>query len=217
MTYINPQSIKDAGYEFNQLEDNIYQIKNFLTEKDLAELLLIIDNSTEDDWGATKHYTKHLEDRAEELTGKRDIEAAGIEVTHNWDDKVTSLFGKTYLEQDLAVRVSRMFEKDCGLDFRSFGTIQRMYEGTELKSHYDEKADKRHVWASVAYITDDYNDGELFFTHKGIEIKPEKGSLMVFPATEEYEHGVHSVSKGPIRYVLPAFIFDHSRAEDDKN
>jgi hypothetical protein len=34
---------------------------------------------------------------------------------------------------------------------------------------------------------------------------------MIFPATEEYEHGVKNVTEGPMRYVLPAFIFDHSR------
>ena len=51
------------------------------------------------------HYTKHLEDRAEELTGSRDIDAAGIERTDNWDDKVTPLGGKTPLVQDLPERL----------------------------------------------------------------------------------------------------------------
>lgn len=211
MNDINIQSITDLGYEYDEIYKNIFLIKNFLSEIELEGFYQLINNCTEDDWAATKHYTKHLEDRAQELTGSRDISAAKIEITENWDDKVTALFGKTTLEQPLAERVSKFFNKDCGFDFRSFGTLQRMYDGTELKSHYDDKADVRHVWACVAYLNDDYNGGELYFTKKNIEIVPPKGSLMLFPATEEYEHGVKHVKKGPIRYVLPAFIFDHSR------
>lgn len=211
MSILSTSAIANQGYEFEKLEDNIVLIKNFLTNEDLKILWDIINNSTEADWGLQLHYTKHLEDRAEEMTGNRDIEAAGIERTTNWDDKVTPLSGKTNLVQDLPGRVSNFFDKNCGFEFRSFGTIQRMYDGTELKAHYDDRADVRHVWASVAYINDDYNGGELFFTNKNIEIKPPAGSIMIFPATEEYEHGVRNVRKGPFRYVLPAFIFDHSR------
>lgn len=211
MNDVNIQLINNLGYDYNQIEKNIFLIKNFLSQPELDSFWKIIDSSTESDWGATKHYTKHLEDRAQELTGSRDIAAAGIEITQNWDDKVTALVGKTTLEHQLAERVSKFFNKDCGFEFRSFGTLQRMYEGTELKSHHDDKADIRHVWACVAYINDDYNGGELYFTNKNIEIVPPKGSLMLFPATEEYEHGVRTVKDGPIRYVLPAFIFDNSK------
>lgn len=203
--------ITSQGYEVEKLDPNIYMVKNFLTENDLNEMWQIIENAKDEDWAQHQHYTKHLEDRAEELTGKRDFKAAGIEVTQNWDDKVLSLSGKTSLVQILADRLSSFFDPNCGFDFRSFGTLQRMYKGTELKAHYDDKADVRHVWACVAYVNDDYNSGELFFTHKGLDVVPEKGSAMIFPATEEYEHGVRTVAEGPIRYVLPAFIFDHSK------
>ena len=211
MSALSTKNISNLGYNFDLLEENIVLIKNFLNEKDLEELWSIINRSVDEDWAAQQHYTKHLEDRAFELTGNRDYKAAGIEVTNNWDDKVTPLAGKTTLEQELSNRLSKFFVSDCGFDFRSFGTIQRMYDGTELKAHYDEKADKRHVYAAVAYINDNYNGGEIFFTHKGISIKPPAGSLLIFPATEPYEHGVTFVTEGPIRYVLPSFIFDHSR------
>lgn len=212
MSVLNIDAIVDQGYEFECLEDNIVLVKNFLTDEDLSVLWDIINNSTEEDWGLQMHYTKHLEDRAEELTGSRDYAAAGIEVTQNWDDKVTPLSGKTNLVQDLPERISKFFNPECNFEFRSFGTMQRMYDGTELKAHYDDKADIRHAWASVAYINDDYLGGEIFFTNKNIEIRPPRGSVLLFPGTEEYEHGVRHVKFGPVRYVLPAFIFDHSRS-----
>lgn len=211
MSFLDIDSIANQGYEFDVLDKNIVLIKNFLTEEDLKILWDIIDNSTEEDWGLQLHYTKHLEDRSEALTGSRDYKAAGIEETHNWDDKVTPLSGKTTLVQDLPERVSKFFKPECNFEFRSFGTMQRMYDGTELKSHYDDRADIRHAWASVAYINDDYSGGEIFFVNKNIEIQPPKGSILIFPGTEEYEHGVRHVKSGPVRYVLPAFIFDHSR------
>lgn len=208
---IDINSIKKAGYEVEEIYHQIFMVKNFLSENDLTELWQIIEGSKNEDWAANLHYTKHLEDRAEALTGSRDIKAAKIEVTDNWDDKVLPLSGRTSLVQTLPERVSKMFYEDCGLEFRSFGTMQRMYDGTQLKAHYDDRADIRHAWAAVAYINEDYNGGELFFTHKDISLVPPKGSLMIFPGTEEYEHGVKHVKAGPVRYVLPAFIFDHSR------
>ncbi len=212
MIPLNTEHVKSLGYDIVMLDPNIMMVKNFLTEDDLKILWSIINTSTEEDWGAQLHYTKHLEERAERLTGSRDIAAAGIEVTKDWDDKVTPLAGKTQLLHELQERVSKFFFPNSDkLDFRSFGTMQRMYDGTELKAHYDDKADIRHAWASVAYINDDYNGGEIFFTKKNIELVPPKGSLLVFPGTEEYEHGVKHVQSGPVRYVLPAFIFDHSR------
>ena len=39
-----------------------------------------------------------------------------------------------------------------------------------------------------------------------IKIKPEPGSMLIFPGTQEFEHGVHPVLPGPIRYVIVGFV-----------
>ena len=84
-------------------------------------------------------------------------------------------------------------------------------EGNDLSWHYEnhpgcDYESKWIRWGVVLYFNDDYEGGELVFQHKPIEIKPKKGSLMVFPATEEYSHAVKKVS-GNDRYVFSAFVY----------
>jgi hypothetical protein len=62
-------------------------------------------------------------------------------------------------------------------------------------------------WAAVIYINDNYTDGELYFSEKQIAIRPPRRSMVVFPSTEEYWHGVKEVGPGPTRYALPAFVW----------
>ena len=65
--------ITSQGYEVEQLDPNIYMVKNFLKEEEILEMWDIINNAQAEDWAQHQHYTKHLEDRAEELTGNRDV------------------------------------------------------------------------------------------------------------------------------------------------
>jgi hypothetical protein len=58
--------------------------------------------------------------------------------------------------------------------------------------------------------------GELFFEKNGLEIKPEKKSMLIFPGNDEFEHGVKHVGKGPIRYVLVGFIKINNFYENNK-
>jgi hypothetical protein len=81
-----------------------------------------------------------------------------------------------------------------------------MQEGVELKSHTDQHTDPSIRYASILYLNDNYKDGELFFKNLDIELKPKPGSLLIFPGTPQYEHGVRHVGAGPIRYVLVGFV-----------
>jgi hypothetical protein len=81
-----------------------------------------------------------------------------------------------------------------------------MYDGVELKSHHDQNTDEAIIHAAVIYINDDYNDGEIFWANKDFQIKPKSGEMLIFGGDPEWEHGVRFVTKGPMRYVLPAFI-----------
>ena len=55
-------------------------------------------------------------------------------------------------------------------------------------------------------MNNDYNGGEFIFPEKDFELVPEPGSLLIFPGTKDFEHGVNPVKDGPIRYVMPGFI-----------
>jgi hypothetical protein len=66
------------------------------------------------------------------------------------------------------------------------------------------------------YINDDYNDGELFFKNLDLRVRPTPKSLLIFPGNENYEHGVETVSDGPIRYVLVGFIKESGHYERNR-
>ena len=204
-TDLTKETIKSAGFDCDQLEKFVYLVKDFITEEECLKLMSIAENATPEEW--LGHYLEGIKDRVEAHHGTRDLEQTKTEVTWDWQDKVISIKGnKTATE--FKKRLSSIFNKDAKLYFRSFGVIQRQYEGAELKGHYDQYVDERMVWAVVLYINEDYADGEFYFRDKGIEIRPPRKSLLLFPATEEYWHGVKKVGKGPVRYAVPTFIWN---------
>jgi predicted 2-oxoglutarate/Fe(II)-dependent dioxygenase YbiX len=84
-------------------------------------------------------------------------------------------------------------------------------QGYDLSWHYENhpECDYESKWITygvVLYFNDDYEGGELVFQHKPIQIKPKKGSLMVFPASEEYSHAVKKVA-GNERIVFSGFVY----------
>jgi len=50
--------------------------------------------------------------------------------------------------------------------------------------------------ASVVYLTDEFDGGEIFFTNFGYSIKPSKGSVVSFPANHFFSHGVNTLISG---------------------
>ena len=95
---------------------------------------------------------------------------------------------------------------DDKLELAGLSTIQRMQEGVELKAHTDQHTDPSIRYATIIYLNDNYEGGELFFSNKDLELKPKPGDLVIFPGTDEFNHGVRHVQPGPIRYVVVGFI-----------
>lgn len=72
-----------------------------------------------------------------------------------------------------------------------------------------EEVDRKHQfhWRNfgcVFYLNDNYEGGEIYFPNQNIEIKPKPNTLVFFPGTLEYLHGVNPITNG-IRYTLTSF------------
>ena len=130
-----------------------------------------------------------------------------FEITLGWDDKNLNISHEE-ISATLQQRLGDLLRiADSRLELAGFGTLQRMQEGVELKSHTDQHTDPSIRYAAILYINDDYKDGTLFFKNKeNSDLRPKPGTLLIFPGNEEYEHGVRFVVKGPIRYVTVGFI-----------
>ena len=144
-----------------------------------------------------------------EKFGRTDIEALVeeglLEVTWDFADKNVGV-NNINLKNALDYRTTKIFNLMGDFKVTGFLVYQRLYEGSQLKAHFDQYSDKLVEWAAVLYLNDDYTGGELFFPKFDYSFKPAAGSLVLFPGTEEYEHGVHPVTAGPTRYVIPTFI-----------
>jgi len=199
----------DAGYNTEVFHDQVLFVKDFLQPEELDTILKIIETTPNEDWAI--EYTKNLARFCMEKFGRDDVDnlvAEGkFEITQGWEDKNLNITTKQ-ISATLQGRLGRLLElADPSLELAGFGTLQRMQAGVELKAHTDQHTDPSIRYAAILYINDDYKDGTLFFKNKeNSDLRPEPGTLLVFPGNEEYEHGVRFVGEGPIRYVTVGFM-----------
>ena len=203
------KEFEDAGYDVKVFHDHVLSIENFIKTDELNDVLKIIESTPNEDWYV--EYLKNLSQFCMEKFGRDDVDnlvAEGkFEITQNWEDKNLNI-GSKEISITLHNRLSELLElADPSLELAGFGTLQRMQEGVELKSHTDQHTDPSIRYAAILYINDDYSEGTLFFKNKeNSDMRPKPGTLLIFPGNEEFEHGVRHVGKGPIRYVTVGFM-----------
>jgi hypothetical protein len=117
--------------------------------------------------------------------------------------------------------------------------INRYKEGTYMGGHYDQQeGDFRLKYSLILYVNDDYEGGEISFTIKdgvlegedkpkedfadlandekiSVSIKPEAGSILIFPSSPPYSHTAHLIKKG-YKYMIPGFWMNESNQEKDQ-
>lgn len=177
-------------------EENIYCIENLISDEVIDKVLAMnfewklirndfhqnILNSRVSDEPAREYFNKNIEDKIRLIVDNK-----------NQKLRSTALLTK-YVPDD-----NKCLGKDCGCQGHDLSWHYENHPGCDYESKWIR-------WGIVLYFNDDYEGGELIFEHKPVEIKPKKGSLMVFPATEEYSHAVKKVS-GKDRYVFSAFVY----------
>jgi hypothetical protein len=207
---INVDAFTSAGYKVKELATEVWEVEDFMGQDDIQKIFEFISTLAEEDW--IGHYMDHLRDKAEKEFGTRDIETlqkeGKMEITFDWADKNIRL-----PDYEILDRINRGIESiisyDPNLYFTGAGTIQRQYEGSDLKVHVDNHVDPYVAYAAVIYLNDDYAYGEVIFPEQGLELKPKPGSMLMFSSGETHPHGVNPPGPGPLRYVIPCFIKQH--------
>jgi len=218
MSTFAKQEFIESGFDVEELIPGVLLVKDFITEQELSELLDIIKNTPEEDW--LIEYTTNLKRFCLEKFGRDDVEnlvkEGKFEITQGWEDKNLSL--KDYkITALINTRLENiLYKAKPDSELASIKTLQRMQKGVQLKAHTDQSTDPAIYYAQILYLNDDYEGGELFFVNKNFKVKPKPRSLLVFPGTEEFEHGVNFVKDGPIRYVMVSFLREKGFYEKNK-
>lgn len=209
---------EDCPYKVDILDDQIILIHEFISEEDRIQLYTFASSATEDDWRQT--YLSSLVKRLGEL--QRGEHVDGIDVAaeiknieslienvdqNEWADR--TIMNPIPIGEDLAKKMSMFFDEEYF--YRGFATIQRHYPGSSMKVHNDSGHNPDLVFASVLYLNDDYEGGELYFPTRNLRIKAPARSLAIFATGEEYIHGVDVVLPGATRYAIPSFVWKTER------
>ena len=212
------KELEDAGYVVKEPIDQVLVVEDFASSEELKHVFNIIDNLTQDDWCI--EYTKNLARFCLQKFGRDDVEnlvkEGKFEITQGWQDKNYLVYGDPIVTAWLNKVMAILNIADPSLEQAGMVTLQRMQEGVELKAHTDQHTDPSIKYATILYLNNNYVAGELFFSNKGLELKPKPGTLVFFPGTDEFNHGVRHVGKGPIRYVLVGFIKVKNFYENNK-
>jgi hypothetical protein len=100
---------------------------------------------------------------------------------------------------------------------RFYGNI--MDTGAENPAHdddgdyYDGKPDVELHYSCILMLNSDYEGGELYFQHHGLEVKLEAGDLIMFRGNAENLHGVRPITEGK-RYNFIFFYRDFIPKEE---
>ena len=75
-------------------------------------------------------------------------------------------------------------------------------EHSDTHSHH---VDKARVLSLVLYLNDDYEGGAVTFPRQEVTIKPEAGSMVIFPSTGTHPHEALKVTKGK-KYAVVTWL-----------
>ena len=84
--------------------------------------------------------------------------------------------------------------------------------GGHYTAHVDkfygcEGEQRDRIFTVILYLNDDYSGGRIKFPYENISLKPDKGSILIFPSTWEYCHLVEPVYRGT-RHSMVAWYLD---------
>ncbi len=86
-------------------------------------------------------------------------------------------------------------------------SINKYFTNAELSDHVDSFGDDNSpTLSTVIYLNDNYEGGNIVFKEQGIDIKPEAGSLVIFPSTPPYYHKSSRIISGT-KYMILQFWF----------
>lgn len=174
-------------------QDNILVVENFCNQRYLDLFLNFVKN------------TELWEENGDGIWNNRSINL------HTMPDDIRESVLDYRIEVKL--KIIDFFKLDTDLYADIFQFV-RWQKGDQLyPPHADAEypdGGKHPFWyrnfAAMTYLNDNFEGGELYFTKfPDYPLKIKTGSLVIFPGTMEYEHGVTEVTSGT-RFTIASFF-----------
>ena len=185
---ITKETFKASGFsDVEEIADNIFYVKNFLSNEELKVAAGLLENLLEDDWSLVND-------------GLPD----------NWQNKFYD-HNDGALNALIREKVAKILETLPDFHVTGYNRFLRQVPGQNMDAHIDERnevnSESTREYAAVIYVNDDYEAGEIRYVNFDISVKPEAGSILVFKTGPEYLHEVLQVRGNNPRYCLPGFFF----------
>lgn len=199
---LNPDKFEKVYYYKNVVEDPISLIN--LIEKSDEKLT---EKTSIPKW---KKWTASGWLPEESLSQKDDLYTYGYqkrfsnEVDLDTDEDIKYI--NSILKQAIS-EASNHYAEDNGINIGQLApiSISKYFTGKSMGPHVDDydNGDDPNI-SVVLYLNDDYEGGEINFPEQNITIKPEAGSIVIFPSVKPYYHQSLPVISG-IKYMSPGF------------
>jgi hypothetical protein len=213
MSHEERKSITPSGF-FGNSKDMIVELENFMTEDEIN----FLENSARNIkiWDVTESHTNE--------------NGTVIYDADYWKDRVASRPSLDKNDPEIGPVIEGLFKKLKPVIENFYNvvavptgqTIVRWLPGQLQNPHADKELHDGpdaglpndfpyYDIASLFYLNDDYEGGELYFPLQGIQFKPKRGAAYFFPGDKNFIHGVTEIKSG-IRYTCPFFwtIIEHT-------
>jgi len=206
MSHEERKSITPSGF-FGNSKDMIVELENFMTEDEIN----FLENAARNIkiWDVTESHTNE--------------NGTVIYDADYWKDRVASRPSLDKNDPAIGPVIEGLFKKLKPVIENFYNvvavptgqTIVRWLPGQLQNPHADKELHDGpdaglpndfpyYDIASLFYLNDDYEGGELYFPLQGIQFKPKRGAAYFFPGDKNFIHGVTEIKSG-IRYTCPFF------------
>lgn len=188
------------------LEDNIFYIENFISEKDILALQdAIKSDSYIEDNGHPSHTSLIIKE-----SNLTNIWNSYLSKLDNFFNNETETLIRPYTDfvSLIKYRNFNFSSDDVPEEFAKSNYIMSPHSDDISYDLSEKDLKERKSFVSqgiVIFINDDFEGGEVVYVNKDISIKPKAGTLICHPGTKEYSHAVNKFYNGD-RIIASMFV-----------
>jgi len=197
------------------LENNIWHFKNVVSyPKELVAFINEVDENPESYSKITQWSPWTASDNPNIIYGKnKNVLTNSIKENNSGsrlDQKILYISNSLKMAFDMCIN---NYLKSKNIDPENYILpmgeipIREWAAGSGMGPHCDNyDGHTTLAFSMIVYLNDDYEGGEIEFPNQGVSIKPQEGSLIVFPSNEPYLHKVNEVLSGK-RYTSHLSVY----------